>query len=91
VNEELRAMTKNQRIFDRAVIRSSLMPSAKYSCSESPDMLSNGSTAIEGLSGKSSAEFSVEIIFGSSASSISTRYARTGSSMFFTFCSPMNS
>ncbi len=27
------------------------MPSAKYSCSVSPDMFSNGSTAMDGLSG----------------------------------------
>jgi hypothetical protein len=51
VKVELRAITKNQRIFDRAVTRSSVMPSAKYSCSSSPDMLSKGRTAIEGLSG----------------------------------------
>jgi hypothetical protein len=31
---------------------SSTMPSAKYSCSGSPDIFWNGSTAMEGLSGK---------------------------------------
>jgi len=30
---------------------SSVMPSAKYSCSGSPLMLANGKTAVEGLSG----------------------------------------
>ena len=34
---------------------SSLMPSEKYSCSRSPLILSNGSTAIAGLSGSASA------------------------------------
>ena len=32
MNDELRAMTKNQRSFDRPVMMSSEMPSAKYSC-----------------------------------------------------------
>ena len=43
-------MTKNHRSLDSAVIRSSLMPSEKYSCSGSPLMLVNGSTAMAGLS-----------------------------------------
>ena len=37
-----------------AVMMSSVMPSAKYSCSGSPLMLVNGSTASEGLSGRGS-------------------------------------
>ena len=44
-------MTKNQRSFDSAVMMSSLMPSEKYSCSGSPLMLVNGSTAMAGRSG----------------------------------------
>ena len=44
-------MTKNQRYLARAVIRSSLRPSAKYSCSASRLMLANGNTAIDGRSG----------------------------------------
>ena len=51
VNEELRAMTKSCGSFDRAVMMSSEIPSAKYSCSASPLMLAKGSTAIDGLSG----------------------------------------
>src|SRR5262245_45722619 len=43
-------MTKNQRSFDRPVMMSSEMPSAKYSCSESPLMFTNGNTAMEGRS-----------------------------------------
>ena len=37
---------------DSAVMISSTMPSAKYSCSGSPLILAKGSTAIDGLSGK---------------------------------------
>jgi hypothetical protein len=40
---------------DNAVIMSSTTPSAKYSCSASPLMLANGSTAIDGRSGNVSA------------------------------------
>src|SRR4029077_7349353 len=44
-------MTKSQRMRDSAVMISSTMPSAKYSCSGSPLILAKGSTAIDGLSG----------------------------------------
>src|SRR5437764_6437500 len=50
MNDELRAMTKNQCSFDRAVMMSSVMPSAKYSCSASPLIFTNGSTARDGRS-----------------------------------------
>src|SRR6516165_9474694 len=49
-NVELRAMTNRDLKRDSAVVISSTIPSAKYSCSGSSLMLSNGSTAIEGLS-----------------------------------------
>src|SRR5215813_10043692 len=42
-------MTKSQRMRLSAVTISSTMPSAKYSCSGSPLILANGSTAIERL------------------------------------------
>src|SRR6516225_6232798 len=63
-----------------AVMISSPMPSAKYSCSGSPDMLANGSTAIDGLSGNASA--------GSATGfrPITTRKTRTGREMFFRLC-----
>src|SRR5437899_6218476 len=48
-------MTKSQRMRDSAVMISSTMPSAKYSCSGSPLILANGSTAIDGLSGSARA------------------------------------
>src|SRR5262249_46985108 len=51
MNEELRAITKNQRSLDSAVVMSSLMPSEKYSCSGSSLILTKGSTAIAGRSG----------------------------------------
>src|ERR1700745_2069093 len=49
VKLELRAITVRPAIFDRSVIMSSLMPSEKYSCSGSPDMLVNGKTAIDAV------------------------------------------
>ena len=45
-------MTNSPEILDKSVIRSSVSPSAKYSCSASPLMFLNDSTAIEGLSGR---------------------------------------
>ena len=46
------AITKSQGDRDSAVMISNVMPSEKYSCPGSPDMFSNASTAIEGLSGR---------------------------------------
>src|SRR5712691_9311022 len=45
-------MTNNPESLDRSVMRSSVIPSLKYSCSGSPLMLVKGNTAIEGLLGK---------------------------------------
>ncbi len=50
MNEELRAITKKRRNLDSAVMRSSLIPSEKYSWAGSPHMLSNGNTAMAGRS-----------------------------------------
>ena len=50
---ELRAITKNQRNRVSAVIMSSVIPSARYSCSFSPLKLANGRTAIDGLCSRS--------------------------------------
>src|SRR5262249_21108900 len=44
-------MTKISWNRDISVMMSSVMPSVKYSCSGSADMLVKGSTAIDGLSG----------------------------------------
>src|SRR5260370_33239662 len=44
-------MTKRFGSLEREVIKSSVMPSLKYSCSRSSLMLVKGSTAIEGLPG----------------------------------------
>jgi len=41
-------MTNSERKRDSSVIMSSVMPSEKYSCSWSPDILVKGSTAMEG-------------------------------------------
>src|SRR5215207_6101804 len=46
---ELRAITKSQRNRERAVMRSSVIPSAKYSCSRSPLRLAKGRTTMDGL------------------------------------------
>src|SRR5215470_11842350 len=51
---ELRAITNSDLKRDSAVMMSSTMPSAKYSCSGSPLMFWKGRTAIEGLSGRAS-------------------------------------
>ena len=56
MNDELRAITKNQRSFDSAVVMSSLMPSEKYAWLGSSLILLKGSTAIAGRSGKDSGE-----------------------------------
>src|SRR6476659_3212690 len=86
VKLELRA--KNERTRDSAEISSSAMPSAKYSCSGSPLMFVNGSTAIEGLSGSGSG-FGCEPHGAVAAEGVDfTAKARTGSSMFLTCCSP---
>ncbi len=55
LNEELREITNSSRNRDSSVMMSSVMPSAKNSCSGSPLMLLNGSTAIDGLSARSRA------------------------------------
>jgi hypothetical protein len=55
VKLEFRAMTKSWWFRERAVMISSTIPSANYSCSGSPLMFWNGSTAMDGLSGSGSA------------------------------------
>ncbi len=45
---ELREITENQRRCDKAVVRSSVMPSAKYACAGSPVMSAKGSTTSTG-------------------------------------------
>src|SRR5690606_7847680 len=49
---ELRAITKKSGSFDRLVIRSSLIPLARWSCPLSLLRLSNGRTATEGTVGR---------------------------------------
>jgi hypothetical protein len=44
---EVREITRREDIFANSVINSAVIPSAKYSCSESPDRFSSGSTASE--------------------------------------------
>src|SRR2546422_4055600 len=49
-------MTNRPESLERSVMRSSVIPSLKYSCSGSPLRLIKGSTAMEGLSGNGRAE-----------------------------------
>ena len=70
MKDELRAMTKNQRSFDSAVMMSSLMPSEKYSCSGSPLMLVNGSTAMAGRSGSGNTEGAALLASGPAEASL---------------------
>src|SRR5512143_287260 len=79
-------MTNREEIFDRDVMISSVNPSVKNSCLGSPVMFSNGSTAMEGLSGSGNDVFSVkkekipgEEIVGS-IYFLTTRFATTGRS-----------
>src|ERR1700753_2691385 len=44
---EVREMTRMEDILANSVINSAVIPSAKYSCSTSPDRFSKGSTASE--------------------------------------------
>ena len=64
---------------------SSAMPSAKNSCSGSPDMLVNGSTAIEGLSGSGSGS-SLTVSFSTMVAVLTgnQRQTWTGLAMFLT-------
>src|SRR6516165_3230840 len=47
VNAVLREITSMPAIRDSSVVRSSVIPSAKYCCSGSPLMLANGNTTID--------------------------------------------
>src|SRR6516225_8027827 len=69
-------MTNSQRIRESAVMISSTMPSAKYSCSGSPLISANGSTAIDGLSGRAGPELARA---DAAPAAVTTRYAETGS------------
>src|SRR5208337_171023 len=82
--------------FERAVMMSSDMPSAKYSCSASPLMLANGSTAIDGLSGAAgrAGSFSSDLVstgaagFASAGDPTCSEYTRIGSAMFLSWVAP---
>jgi hypothetical protein len=60
------------------------MPSARYSASESPPAVSNGSTAIAG-------QADVAGRLGTDWPGTSTKNAWIGYGMFLTYCSPMSS
>ena len=86
-------MTNRDFERDSPVMMSSTMPSAKYSCSGSPLMFSNGSTAMEGLSG-SARGCAVSVggfVAGEELGPMRTRQARIGSAIFFKDCEPISS
>src|SRR5207302_10042912 len=84
---------------ESAVMISSTMPSAKYSCSGSPDMFWNGSTASDGLSGSASGAGSTIGRTGSVSAAggrdarvpIFTANTRIGRAIFLRLFSPMSS
>jgi hypothetical protein len=82
VKLELRAITTRALNRESAVMMSSAMPSAKYSCSGSPPMFWKGSSAMEGLSG--SASGTEAFLATTAARHATTENTRTGSSMFLT-------
>ena len=65
VNDELRAITNSHLNLERAVMMSSTIPSAKYSCSGSPLMFVNGNTAMDGLSGSGRGFGTLAVLAGS--------------------------
>ena len=69
---------------------SSTMPSAKYSCSGSPLILANGSTAIDGLSGRGAPERAC-VDRRPPRRPYAQSETRTGRAMFLSCCSPMSS
>ena len=74
-------MTNSERTADSAVVMSSTMPSAKYSCSGSPLMFWNGNTTSDGLSGSGKfyrrhAEEVARLIFGTIAAFIGSQHKR---------------
>src|SRR5438477_12180218 len=69
---------------------SSAIPSETNSCSESPLMLMNGSTATEGLSGSASGACAAPIVSPTLRPG-RMRYTRNGRAMFLTRCSPASS
>src|SRR5271170_1025907 len=81
-------MTIRPAIFDKSVITSSLMPSEKYSCSGSPDMLVNGKTAIDGVSTLGVGLAALDRLAATSVLPGCHFQTRIGRSMFFTLMSP---
>src|SRR5262249_50557492 len=77
VNTVARDRTLSLETFDKSVMMSSVIPSLKYSCSGSPDMLVKGSTAMEGLSGVGL------VAVSATAGMLAIRYTHTGSARFF--------
>jgi hypothetical protein len=76
-------MTISCDSFDSDVMMSSVIPSAKYSCSASPDILPKGRTASDGFFGGTKVR-AASGRTGCDFDSIQIRKARMGSTMFLT-------
>ena len=91
----LLAITKLPEMRDRSVVRSSVMPSAKYSCSGSLDRFAKGSTTIDKRGATIGCEIEAAGDFTATGkpatASGRNAYTRTGRAMFLTLCSPMSS
>ena len=70
-------------------MRSSVMPSVKYSCSASPLMFANGNTAIDGLCGGAGDPTGADT--ATARSGVVMRKTRTGLAMFLSGFSPKSS
>ena len=89
-------MTNSERLRESSVMMSSAMPSEKYSCSGSPLKFANGSTAIDGLSGKGRLRLCHGPTIAQPISALSTALglttnASTGRAMFFRLSAPSSS
>jgi hypothetical protein len=76
---------------DNSVISSSASPSAKYSCSTSPDIFVNGNTAMPGRLEAVSAAATMDAGVGVASCCGLTRQTRSGSAMCFSAWLPPSS
>src|SRR6476619_6670867 len=94
VNAVLGDITNMPAIRDRSVVKSSVMPSAKYCCSGSLLRLAKGRTTMDRRGAATNGEREVvddPLAAGTSAvPSERNAKTRTGRAMFFTLCSPMS-
>ena len=83
----LRAMTKAPRMRERSVVRLSVIPSTKYSCSGSPPMLAKGNTTRERRGGSRRSGAGGTGV-ARAVWATSSEKTRIGSAMFFSRMAP---